>query len=68
MKCPECQYRDDLLENEDGIYPIPEPGSLGEFYHSTFADLERRKDRFGTEKAKVYGCPACSRVFIEPTK
>ena len=69
MYCPECQYRDDLLgSDEDGIYPIPEPGSLGGFYHSTFADLERRKDRFGTEKAKVYGCPACGRVFIETEK
>jgi len=66
MHCSQCEYQDDILIEEGGIYPIPEPGSLGKFYHSTFADLERRADMSKTEKARIYGCPACGRVFIEP--
>lgn len=42
-------------------------GECGNFYHSTFADLERRKDLSGTEKSRVYGCPACGRVFMNVT-
>ena len=60
MQC-ECGYE----HIYDGDTEREVKGEFGEFYHSTFADLERRKDKSGTEKAKVYGCPACGRVFID---
>jgi len=42
-------------------------GESGDFFHSTFADLERRAGMSKTEKARMYGCPACGRVFIDLT-
>lgn len=62
MKCS-CGYRDGL---EEGI-TNDRVGLLGPFFHSTFADLERRAGMSKTEKARMHGCPACGRVFIEPT-
>lgn len=63
MKCL-CGYEHGF--NADSQLVIHD--GQGEFFHSTFADLERRADMFKTEKARMYGCPTCGRVFIEPTK
>ena len=61
MKCT-CGYEDLVDANRDVV-----GADRGEFYYSTFARLERRKDRFATEVKSLHGCPACGRVFIEPT-
>lgn len=59
MKCS-CGYEDGLDINGDVV-----EGEKGEFYYSTFARLERRKDRMATETKALHGCPACGRVFID---
>ena len=59
MKCT-CGYEDDLNINGDFV-----DGTWGEFYYSTFARLERRKDRLTTEVKSLHGCPACGRVFMD---
>lgn len=61
MKCL-CGYVDHW--NTDETKEVS--GNKG-FFKSTFAKLERRKDRWSTETATIYGCPVCGRVFIEPT-
>lgn len=61
MKCV-CGYGDIIDDDGNQVN-----GDKGEFYYSTFARLERRKDRFSTEVKPLCGCPACGRVFIDFT-
>jgi len=60
MKCPHCGYEDHISGNEEGFVQ----GLEGDFFVVGLATRENKEHPTLVDKAKVYACPKCSKVFM----
>jgi len=59
MKCPHCNYEHGYNLTKDKDFN----GSKGNFYELPIK-MERDGYDFRLEKAHLYGCPECEKLFI----
>jgi protein-arginine kinase activator protein McsA len=60
MKCPHCNYEDEIQGNEPGF----EQGDKGDFFIAGLMQRQHKDHKSLIDTAQIFGCPSCNKTFI----